>query len=165
MRRQLVRARALPILLALALLCAAACGPSARPAPEDGQATATAAASLEIRGRPVELELALTPEVQARGLGYRDALAWNHGMLFVYARPAFQRFWMRGMRFDIDIVWIRGDRIVDISHSVPHQPGGDGPTVSPRELCDRVLEVPAGYALAHGWRPGDRVRYAGAAAR
>ncbi len=145
------------LLACVLLLSGTACGEAA--------GTEADAASLRINGQHVQLELALTPEEQTRGLGYRDALPWHHGMLFVYPRPAFHRFWMRGMRFDIDIVWIRGDRIVDISHRVPHVPGENGPTVQPSELADRILEVPAGYALAHGWRVGDRVVYAGAAAR
>ncbi len=95
---------------------------------------------------------------KARGLGGRESLAWDHGMLFPYERPGFLSFWMKGMRFSIDIVWIREGRIVDIAHRVPFDPsGGPGPTVRPRELADSVLEVPAGYAQAQGWRIGDRV--------
>lgn len=120
--------------------------------------------SLQIRGQRVALEVVRTPEAQRRGLGYRDSLAWDHGMLFPYdERPAFHSFWMQGMRFDIDIVWIRKGRIVDIAHRVPHpgpdDPSGNGPTVRPREISDRVLEVPAGYAQAHGWRVGDPVSF------
>jgi len=109
---------------------------------------------MTINGARVALELAHTPAEQRVGLGGRDSLAWNRGMLFLYDEPSFPSFWMRGMRFDIDIVWLRGDRIVDISHGVQHVPGGNGPTVRPRELTDQVLEVPAGYAAAHGWRMG-----------
>jgi uncharacterized membrane protein (UPF0127 family) len=103
------------------------------------------------------VELALSPAEQQLGLAERDSLAWGRGMIFRYPKPAFPRFWMKGMRFDIDIVWIRGDRIVDISHRVPHVPGENGPTVTSRELTDLVLEVPAGYAQANGWRRGMRV--------
>jgi uncharacterized protein len=78
-------------------------------------------------------------------------------MLFPYDRPAFYAFWMKGMRFSIDIVWIRGDRIVDIDSNVPFEPGGNGPTLRADSLVDSVLEVPAGYAFAMGWRIGDRV--------
>jgi uncharacterized membrane protein (UPF0127 family) len=111
-----------------------------------------------IGGQRIAVDLAVTPAEQQLGLGQRDALPWDHGMLFLYEEPAFHRFWMKGMRFDIDIVWIRGERIVDVSHRVPHVPGGNGPIVAPAELADKVLEVNAGYAAAHGWRPGQRVR-------
>jgi hypothetical protein len=111
---------------------------------------------ITIAGQRVALEVAATPEQQSRGLGERDSLPWNRGMLFLYDEPGFPRFWMKGMRFDIDIVWIHGDRIVDISHGVAHIPGETGPVVAPRNLTDRVLEVPAGYAQSHGWRVGQR---------
>jgi uncharacterized membrane protein (UPF0127 family) len=90
-------------------------------------------------------------------LGQRDELEWGHGMLFLYEEPQFHRFWMKDMRFDIDILWIREGRIVDISHNVRHRPGSTGDQASPRELADQVLELPAGYAAAQGLRPGHRV--------
>ncbi len=134
------------------LLAALACeaGPSTKEAP-----------SITIRDRTVQLEIAQTPAEQARGLGDRDELAWGHGMLFEYPAPGFPGFWMKGMRFDIDIVWIREGRIVDVSHRVRHFPEGPGPTIRPRQLTDTVLEVPAGFAQAHSWRVGDRATLSG----
>lgn len=136
-------------LLALAFALLAAC---------DGDVAAAPDAWVTIRGQRVAAEIARTPAEQRLGLGERDELPWNAGMLFQYRRAGFYAFWMKGMRFDIDIVWIRDDRIIDISHRVPHVPGGNGPTVAPRELADRVLEVNAGYAASHGWRVGQKVR-------
>ena len=77
--------------------------------------------------------------------------------MFQYSAPRFAGFWMKDMRFDIDIVWIREGRIIEVSHRVEHSPEGPGPTIRPRELVDTVLEVPAGFAQANGWRIGDRV--------
>jgi uncharacterized membrane protein (UPF0127 family) len=110
-----------------------------------------------IRHQRVTLEITNTRHEQSRGLGGRDSLAWGHGMLFEYPKPAFPAFWMKDMRFDIDIVWIRDGRIVDISHRVKYSPDGPGPTYRPKALTDTVLEVPSGYALAHSWRVGDTV--------
>ena len=111
-----------------------------------------------IRDAVVELEIVSTPLEKQRGLGYRDELAWDRGMLFEYTEPGFVAIWMKGMRFDIDIVWIRNGRIVDIAHRVPHRVEDPLPIYRPREVADTVLEVPAGYAQAHGWRAGDAVR-------
>jgi uncharacterized membrane protein (UPF0127 family) len=122
-----------------------------------GQTEAASDGWVSISGDRVPVEIARNPEEQSRGLGERNSLAWGHGMLFVYDKPNFPRFWMKGMRFDIDIVWILGDRIVEISHRVPHVPGENGPTLMPRSLTDRVLEVSAGFAQSHAWRAGQRV--------
>jgi uncharacterized membrane protein (UPF0127 family) len=112
---------------------------------------------LEINGKKISVEIADTPRVQEKGLGERDSLAWNHGMYFEYSKPAFYAFWMKGMRFSIDIIWLRDDRIVDVDANVPFEKGGNGPTLRPSELVDAVLEVPAGYAAASGWQIGDRM--------
>ena len=105
----------------------------------------------------IPVELALTPAQQSLGLGERDSLPWGHGMLFIHGKADFRRYWMKGMRFDIDIVWIRDGRIVEIAHRVKHVPNETGPTVTSSELVDQVLEVPAGYAQTQSWRRGQRV--------
>ena len=110
-----------------------------------------------IRNRKVAIEIADTPQKQALGLGERNDLPWDHGMLFTYERAGFRSFWMKGMRFSIDIVWILNERIVGIDPNVPFEKGGNGPTLNAPSLIDAVLEVPAGYAAARGWRIGDRV--------
>jgi len=112
---------------------------------------------VEIRGQRVAVDVADTPAKKALGLGGRDGLAPDTGMVFPYARPDYHAFWMKGMNFDIDILWIRDGRIVDIRHRVPYPRDGRLPSYSPKAPADLVLEVDAGYARAHGWRIGDRV--------
>jgi len=146
-----------PAQIALAAFFMLAWAPGLTGCDAPRQSEAAPGASVVISGDHVQVEIARTPEEQSLGLGERNALAWGHGMLFLYDKPGFPRFWMKGMRFDIDIVWILGDRIVEISHRVPHVPGENGPTLMPRTLTDRVLEVPAGFAASHRWRRGQRV--------
>jgi len=106
----------------------------------------------------IRAEVADTPARRKQGLSGRTGLGEGTGLLFPYARADRHGFWMYDMHFDIDIVWIRDGRVVDISHRVPKpDPGARPATAQPRELADTVLEVPAGFALAHGWRAGDRV--------
>ena len=117
-----------------------------------------------IRGQAIVAEVAGTAEKKSRGLGYRDALAPDSGMLFPYAEARQYTFWMAGMRFDLDLIWIRGDRIVDITPRVRHippqllSPNTPLPHYQPREPADLVLEVAPGTAEKHGWRVGDLVR-------
>jgi uncharacterized membrane protein (UPF0127 family) len=124
-----------------------------------GEASTPDDAWIEIRGQRVSLEIVDTPGKQAKGLGERDSLAWHHGMYFEYEKPGFYAFWMKGMRFSIDIVWLRDSRIVDLDANVPFEKGGNGPTLRPSVLVDAVLEVPAGYSAASGWQIGDRTLY------
>jgi uncharacterized membrane protein (UPF0127 family) len=42
----------------------------------------------------------------AKGLAVKNELRDNESMLFVYEEPSKQSFWMKDMRFPIDIIWI-----------------------------------------------------------
>lgn len=137
-------------MLIVALAGAVACAAESGDPEADG--------SVLIGGQRVWIEIVEGIEEQSLGLGQRDSLAWDHGMYFPYARAAFYVFWMKDMRFDIDIVWIRDGRVIDLHHRVAHAVEPPLPRYRPREAADAVLEVPAGYAQAHGWGIGDRVR-------
>jgi len=75
---------------------------------------------------------------------------------------------MLRMHFPIDILWIRDDRLVGVTPRIPPPPPGTPRDqlrrYRPAELVDTVLEVPAGFAEAHGWRRGDRVELSESAA-
>ncbi len=104
----------------------------------------------------IHVALATTPEEQALGLGERDSLAPDQGMVFVFAEPGPYSFWMKGMRFSIDLVWIHQKKVVGVSANVPAPQSSTEPPVivSPPEPIDRVLELPAGRAEAYGIRSG-----------
>jgi len=114
-----------------------------------------------IQGQAVEVEVARTPAARRQGLSGRAGLAPGTGLLFLHPEPARHAYWMKDMRFAIDIVWLRDGRIVDVSHRVPPLATGEvepARTWSPRVAADAVLELPAGYARAHGFDVGLRAR-------
>jgi uncharacterized protein len=145
----------------LALLLAAACAPEAErggrrgPDAEPPPAFARVSVGMHV----VRAEIADDALSRARGLSGRDGLPEGQGMAFLYPRADRYGFWMEGMRFDLDLVWIRDGRIVDITADVPHAApaAGERPVYRPREPADTVLEVPAGTAARLGWRTGDAV--------
>lgn len=111
----------------------------------------------------VRVEVARTPEERARGLSGREALGPDEGMIFPFETAGHPGFWMQGMRFDLDLVWVRDGRIVEIHERVPRPPPGPDPNAPPLPLyrprtpADLVLEVPAGSASRRGWEVGDRL--------
>ncbi len=113
--------------------------------------------TLQIRDQRISVEVAETAAQKMRGLSERDALAPNCGMLFPYAKADYYAFWMKGMRFRLDILWIRDLRIVDLRTNVPTPRGETLISYRPRTPADQVLEVEAGYAERHGWTIGDLV--------
>ena len=107
----------------------------------------------------VAVDVVDTPALRARGLSGRPGLAREEGMLFRFEAPAIQSFWMKDMRFEIDIVWIRDGRIVGITPNlpVPKSPR-DLPQFASPVPCDLVLEVRAGAAQRWGLLLGDSIR-------
>jgi hypothetical protein len=137
----------MPRLAALVYALALACSQTVSP----GEVRVT------IQETTLQAELVHTPDARARGLSGRDALAPDRAMLFLFATREHHGFWMQDMRFDLDLVWIAGDRVVDVTHRASHREPER--ILAPRAPADRVLEVVAGTALARGWGPGDRVEF------
>jgi uncharacterized membrane protein (UPF0127 family) len=66
------------------------------------------------------VEVARDAASRERGLSGRDQLARGEGMLFVFETPYHAGFWMKDMRFPLDIVWIGTDhRVQAISPMAP----------------------------------------------
>ena len=115
-------------------------------------------------GTVVHLELALTNREKALGLMYRDNLAADAGMLFVFDNDALLPFWMKNTFIPLDLVWLDASgRVVDVRADVQPCREDPCPSYSPAAPARTVLEVNAGFAAAHGIRPGAALRFAGVA--
>ena len=118
---------------------------------------------VSIEGVAVDATVARESGEQQLGLGYRDGLADGTGMLFIYADPSPRSFWMKGMRFCLDIIWIEGDRVVGAAESVCPEaagtPDSDLPSYPSPEAIRYVLEVPAGWMEEHGVEAGSEVTF------
>jgi uncharacterized membrane protein (UPF0127 family) len=118
-------------------------------------------AEIAVGGVPLTVELAVAPAELTRGLGYRDGLEPGTGMLFIFDAAAPRSFWMKGMRFCLDIIWIENGAIQGAAESVCPDPAdtadADRPSyVSPVPVT-YVLEVPAGWLDANGFGEGTPV--------
>ena len=54
-------------------------------------------AKLQIRNHVFQVELAIKPEEQMKGLGQRKSLPLDHGMLFIFDHKDTYSFWMKDM--------------------------------------------------------------------
>jgi uncharacterized protein len=109
----------------------------------------------------VQVEIADTASARAQGLGNRDKLLSDSGMLFVFDQSNQYKFWMKGMRFPLDIIWIQDDTIADIITDVPkpdpNTPDNSLQIYAPTVSVNRVLEVNTGYIRSHGIVVGDKL--------
>lgn len=111
----------------------------------------------------IEADVAQTPETKKKGLGGRDSLNLDRGMLFVFDSSANRTFWMKDMKFAIDIIWIdEMQKIVHISENVPPEPDKKDAELtrySPPELSRYVLEINAGLSKLNNLKVGDLVEF------
>ncbi len=117
-------------------------------------------ATIIIHGEKFRVEVADTLVLKALGLGGREELMTGSGMFFVFDSLATRTFWMKDVKFPIDIIWIAGDKVVGFAeNTVPHanQALGEIARYQSPEPVDRVLEVPAGVVKEVGIVVGDDV--------
>ena len=98
-----------------------------------------------------------TVQSRAQGLSGRAGLAEGEGMLFVFPQDGKYGFWMKDMRFSIDILWLAADgKIVYIAENV--SPDSFPQSFESDVPARYVLELPAGYTALHSIAVGDGVR-------
>lgn len=99
---------------------------------------------------------ARTPATRELGLSGRASLAPDEGLLFIFPQPVNTGFWMKDMKFSIDIVWIDSDRrVVGIAEDV--SPSSYPNSFYPPQKVQFVLEVNAGDAKKSGLAEGTTV--------
>ena len=76
-------------------------------------------------------------------------------MLFIFNRLGRYAFWMKGMKFPLDFIWIAGDKITEITGKVDISQMN----LRPQQPVDKILEVNGGWAAEHQIKIGDTVRY------
>jgi len=100
---------------------------------------------LDFGGRKVNVEVIKSQEDLARGLSFRENLEKDAGMLFVFEKSDYHAFWMKDMKFSLDIIWLDENfSVVHIEKSV--KPETFPNSFKPNVLSKYVLEVNAGFA-------------------
>ena len=114
--------------------------------------------SLQIGNVNLMVEIAATPAQMEQGLSDRNSMDENQGMLFDFGQqPSGTPFWMKDMKFDLDIIWVKDGKIVQISPQVSHELGSRN-IISSAEAVDKVLEINAGVSEKLGLEVGDEIR-------
>jgi uncharacterized protein len=105
------------------------------------------------------LDVAATDAEKEKGLGDRKTLETNRGMIFPYNRRDIYPFWMKGMNFPLDFLWIDGNIIVDITKNVPVYTNNQITTVRSAKPADKIIEFNAGFVDRNGINIGDAVLF------
>jgi uncharacterized membrane protein (UPF0127 family) len=113
--------------------------------------------SVQIKNSLFMVEIADNAITQARGLSGRDQLGKDEGMLFVFPNERTRSFWMAGMKFPLDIIWIKGNTVVGISRNLHPATAENMQIASSPGAVDLVLEINAGLSDELGIQAGDSV--------
>lgn len=127
--------RFMPALLALALLALSGCS---------GSDEAPSSVTVQIKDRSFTLDVAADPDSREKGLGGREVIPPDGGMIFIFPRPEMQRFWMRDCLSDIDLIFMDARGFVTAVHRMTVEPPR-APDESETEYLDRLT----GYSSNH----------------
>ncbi|MCR4324683.1 MAG: DUF192 domain-containing protein [Candidatus Curtissbacteria bacterium] len=120
-------------------------------------------AQVTIKTLSVNAKIAADEESRKNGLSKRDSLPLNEGLLFVFPEKGNFTFWMKDMKFAIDIIWLdENKRVVHIVHNAPPEPDSSDRELtkySPPTPAVYVLEVNAGLANLNGVQIDDQANF------
>lgn len=138
---------------ALFLVLAVAAGCSAAPV------------TVTLRDQTFTVEIADDNGERMRGLMYRDQMAADAGMLFLFEQQGPQAFWMKNTKIPLDILYFDNSwSLVGWSLNTPPCSLGDRCPNYPSQAPARyVLELNAGTAERIGAKLGDRLTVEGLA--
>ena len=119
--------------------------------------------TLTAKSLTIEANVVTKPSDRQKGLSGLDSLSLNQGMFFVFENKGPYGFWMKDMKFAIDIIWIDEDKnIIDMAQNAAPQPGKKNKELTiyrPRSDALYILEVNAGLASLHNLQIGDKVAF------
>lgn len=99
-------------------------------------------------------EVVSSDKKMQKGLGGRNGLCDSCAMLFEFSQAGKHSFWMKDMRFPLDIIWIKDGEVLYIEKNVSENFSG---TLSPRVDADSVLEIAAGSADKFSIEAGNKL--------
>jgi hypothetical protein len=108
--------------------------------------------SVRFKGVDVQVELARTADEQARGLMFRESLADDRGMLFLFKDEAPRAFWMKNCKIPLDILYFNAQfKLVGHALGAPPCAAGDAcPSYPSGAPAKYVLELRGGWVEDRG---------------
>jgi uncharacterized membrane protein (UPF0127 family) len=115
-------------------------------------------ATIYVQDRPFRVEIADTPEKQAKGLMFRRCLKEGYGMLFVFPEEEIRSFWMKNTLISLDMIFLNGEKqVVDVYRDVPPCQADPCPSYTSALPARFVLEIAGGLAAKLKLKIGDKI--------
>jgi uncharacterized membrane protein (UPF0127 family) len=113
---------------------------------------------VSVGSQSLKLQVATTDQEQMVGLGGRKCIASDQGMLFIFDKAGYYPFWMKNMRFPIDIIWLSD------SKQVVYMQKNLAPSTYPKSFTNPtpvhyVIELQAGKADSLDIKSGTKLNF------
>ena len=116
--------------------------------------------TLSISSQKIAVEVAKTAAAQQKGLGGRACIGQNEGMLFAFNQPGQYQFWMKDMKFPIDMIWISSShKAVVVEEDVKPSTYPDRFVNPVNHPAQYVLELQAHASTRLGINPGTPIKF------
>lgn len=136
-------------------------GESTKSASKSAQVGTTT--DISVKGLNIHAKVASTANQRKSGLSKIESIPFDEGMLFVFEQKGRYDFWMKDMKFPIDIIWMdENKKIVNISLDVkpqPMKPDKELTLYNSKYDVLYVLEINAGLTVANNLQVGDTVNF------
>lgn len=110
--------------------------------------------SLRIKKHEIRVEVANTEQDRLRGLMFRDKLAQNNGMIFLYPRAEASAMWMKNTRIALSVAFIDASgHILNIAEMEPFSEEAHASSGA----AAYALEMKRGWFSKRGIKHGDRI--------
>jgi len=106
----------------------------------------------------LDVWLARSPKELSQGLSIVDELKEDQGMLFVFSYLDEHAFWMKDMKFPIDIIWLDSEKKI-VSIKANADPKNFPENYQPTSPALYVLEVTNGFTKKHSLKEGDQLEW------
>ncbi len=105
----------------------------------------------------IDVQIADNIFKKSLGLMYRETIGDEEGMLFIFEKEKKPRFWMKNMKFPIDIIFVSKDfEIVEIVENAQPCNSWFCFGFKPERPAKYVIETKAGFCKKHGIKIGDK---------
>lgn len=112
--------------------------------------------SVKIGKEKYRLYVSDTEPKRMRGLSEVASMPNNQGMLFIFEEPDTYGFWMKDMKFPLDMIFLRESKVVDLKENVLET---SFPQIYyPITAVDAVIELRTGQIKKTGIRIGDPLK-------
>ncbi len=116
--------------------------------------------TVKINNHTFKLFVAKSDKDKQIGLSKYKKIDSTQGMVFSFSKASYYPFWMKEMKFPIDIIFIKDGEIVTIYKNAPAPKNDSNPPVyNSTAPADTVLEVNAGLSQKYNFKEGDKVSF------